>query len=86
MAEVFGAACIDVCAAVCAGFCLDFATLRHSFTETLCSCSCCRCCRPLQCGRDAPPATNASQRVVDAVNNEREMMIPRRTPGCTTTM
>ncbi|KAJ7035585.1 hypothetical protein C8F04DRAFT_511983 [Mycena alexandri] len=34
---LFCVACIDVCA----GICLDFASLRHAFTENLCRCSCC---------------------------------------------
>ncbi|KAI6024211.1 hypothetical protein EDC04DRAFT_2725490 [Pisolithus marmoratus] len=35
-----GACCTVLCCDVFAGICLDFMTLRHQWTETLC-----RCCR-----------------------------------------
>ncbi|KAI0295341.1 hypothetical protein B0F90DRAFT_1204636 [Multifurca ochricompacta] len=30
-------ACLDVCT----GVCVDFASIQHSFTETMCKCRCC---------------------------------------------
>ncbi|KAJ7221895.1 hypothetical protein C8J57DRAFT_1536465 [Mycena rebaudengoi] len=41
--DPLGIACV-ACFDVLGGFCLDFTSLRHSFTQHLCSCSCCRCC------------------------------------------
>ncbi|CAK5273812.1 unnamed protein product, partial [Mycena citricolor] len=43
--DIIGLICV-ACLDVCAGICFDFTSLRHSFTENLCSCSCCRCCQP----------------------------------------
>ncbi|KAJ6607011.1 hypothetical protein B0H10DRAFT_2073472 [Mycena sp. CBHHK59/15] len=40
MDNLCGLVCV-ACLDVCAGFCLDFASLRHGFTENLCRCSCC---------------------------------------------
>ncbi|KAJ6485691.1 hypothetical protein C8R45DRAFT_279588 [Mycena sanguinolenta] len=40
--SIIAIACLDVCA----GFCVDFTSLRHSFTENLCNCSCCCCRKP----------------------------------------
>ncbi|KAK0201244.1 hypothetical protein DFS33DRAFT_1358435 [Desarmillaria ectypa] len=36
--DYFCAALLAVCCELCAGACLDFASLRHDFTENLCTC------------------------------------------------
>ncbi|KAF9552869.1 hypothetical protein CPC08DRAFT_714228 [Agrocybe pediades] len=41
MSEVCAILC-TACLDICAGICVDFASLRHTCTETLHSCSCCR--------------------------------------------
>ncbi|GLB42875.1 hypothetical protein LshimejAT787_1203240 [Lyophyllum shimeji] len=40
MAEQVCAICITACCDVFAGICVDFASLRHAFTENLCRCNC----------------------------------------------
>ncbi|KAF9220619.1 hypothetical protein BS17DRAFT_786822 [Gyrodon lividus] len=41
--EIIGTCCgltVTACCDVLSGICIDFASIRHSCTETLCSCSC----------------------------------------------
>ncbi|KAJ7105117.1 hypothetical protein C8R43DRAFT_1046924 [Mycena crocata] len=74
MSDNIGGLLCVVCLDVCAGFCYDFQSLRHAFTENICSCSYCRCsacCRaeedeyetgerePLLNGQNQPASTTA---------------------------
>ncbi|KAJ8080352.1 hypothetical protein PM082_017185 [Marasmius tenuissimus] len=43
MSEAFSIL-IAACCEVCAGACFDWSSVRHTFTENLCSCACCSCC------------------------------------------
>ncbi|KAF9233268.1 hypothetical protein BU15DRAFT_54131 [Melanogaster broomeanus] len=49
--EVIGTCCsvaATICCDLLAGICLDFTSIRHQFTEHLCSCSCRRRRKPIQ--------------------------------------